>query len=582
MCKSDYISPLYRTKNNFSQNTQNMPTPENDCAPENGALGSVIARNGTIQNSIENFDYKTQNENFLSNKQISLAFKPTRNIQKMSECGDNNYFIYNQHNESSLRDGIHIDKNKTIAYNKPNLVIPKLITKSTHEKKEHRIIGNIKITVNSPTHIEFTKVNSENKSISLPRTPLGNVNPSGSLIKILDPLEKGAYGAVYKCTEVAHESEANRTMAIKCIDTDVQGIPCLMEASIMSILNHPNLNRAIRVHATPKMLYIVSELAISDLSKWTRRDKAAHIPSAKELRKWSYSLIQATACLHRQQIIHGDIKASNVLLFQDGNIKLSDFTLSTMKWSSRGSPERRHTICTCTHRPLEVWLNREWDLEVDMWSLGCTLYEIAYGELLFPYQGNSKEGSLLRDKTINCLLDWAENGPSGKQAVSISRAQVDFIPFRLSPLFATQQYSLFNDLILSMLRIAPHERPSAIKLLDHPYFKQGDHLSPDPYEIISTPVSTLDQEEINRLNRHLMKFTQAAGVISLSIELYSRCTGIQNENDYIKLMTCLWIASKLMYRNPISSDISSSQILSMERIICSHLSFRLHVAALGD
>lgn len=542
-----------------------------------------------------------KNEIFVSEKPINLSFKPTRNInkqnQEMISLQDNKPLRELTRNQQSsiLKDGNtrlnangHYSPENYIKNQKLNLVIPKLNIKPPFEKNAPRIVGNIKVTVNSPTqpitYAEPTKFspNIESKSISLARTPINNTSTQGSLIKILDPLEKGAYGAVYKCTDAAHEGDSGRIMAIKCIDTDAQGIPCLMEASIMSVLNHPNLNRAIRVHATPKMLYIVSELAISDLSKWTRRDKGAHIPSPKELRKWAYSLIQATACLHRQQIIHGDIKASNVLLFQDGNIKLSDFTLSTMKWNTKGSPERRHTICTCTHRPLEVWLNRDWDLEVDIWSLGCTLYEIAYGELLFPYQGNSKEGSLLRDKTINCLLDWAENGPAGKQSVSISRAQIDFIPFRLSPLFSTPQYSLFNDLILSMLRISPQERPTAIKLLDHPYFKQGDPLFPNPYEIISTPANTLDQSEINKLTRLLMKFTQSSSVIALSIELYSRCTGIQHENDYIKLMTCLWISSKLMYRNPIHSDISSSLILSMERIICSHLSFRLHTAALKD
>jgi serine/threonine protein kinase len=412
----------------------------------------------------------------------------------------------------------------------------------------------------------------------LPTAPILSTSPTspGSVIKIMDPVEKGAYGAVYTCKE---NRDTGTTMAIKCIETDTNGIPCLMEASIMSIFSHPYLNRAIRIQTTSKMLYIISDLAISDLSKWTRRDKGGHMPNPTQLRKWTHSLIQAVACLHRENIIHGDIKGSNVLLFQDGTIKLSDFTLATMKWLS--APERRHTVFTCTHRPMEVWLNREWDQEADIWALGCTLYEIAYGELLFPYQGNTKdrENSQLREKSITCLLDWAERCPSGKQRATVSRPHIDFIPFQLSALFHHERYRLFNDLILSMLRLDPNERPSAIKLLDHPYFKDGEPIPLVPYEMISTPVAKLPEKDVLALTRQLNRFTNSAAVIRLALELYARCLGIRHENDYVKLMTCLWIASKLIHRTATTSDVPTSQILSMERLICAHLSFRLHVAS---
>ena len=85
-----------------------------------------------------------------------------------------------------------------------------------------------------------------------------------------------------------------------------------METSIMSIIHHPYLQKAISVHASPKMLYIISELATSDLSRYLRLKE--NLPSPTLLRKWSFYLLQAVACLHRKDIIHGDIKASNILL----------------------------------------------------------------------------------------------------------------------------------------------------------------------------------------------------------------------------------------------------------------------------
>jgi len=50
------------------------------------------------------------------------------------------------------------------------------------------------------------------------------------------------------------------------------------------------------------------------------------------LRKWSYGLVQGLACLHRQKIIHADVKANNVLLFGDQTVKLGDFTLAVRAW----------------------------------------------------------------------------------------------------------------------------------------------------------------------------------------------------------------------------------------------------------
>jgi serine/threonine protein kinase len=420
-------------------------------------------------------------------------------------------------------------------------------------------------------------------------------NTIGTRIKLLEPLGKGGYGSVYKCTD-----EFGAQLAIKCIDTDTSGIPCLMETSIMSTIIHPNLHRAIHVHILPRKLYLISEMAVSDLSKWTRKDRKNHCPTFEEIRLWSYSLIQAVACLHRQSIMHCDIKSSNVLIFADGTIKLTDYTLSIKKWNDP-TASRRHTICTCTHRPLEVWLNRDWDFSVDIWSLGCTLVELLIGELLFPYQGPEKD-EILREKTINCLLDWGERGPEGPQRTPINKYKQDFIPFReCFPIKLPDGSGILEDLILPMLRIDPLSRPSVFELIKSPLFDEQHLLSenngtgaemepdriekilpqlqPSSYSITSTPMTELNEKEITRLKKQISRFTSSNAVISLAIELHGRCTGIRYINDYLKLATCLWIAGKLILRTPITTDVPLHQVLSTERTICTFLSFRLHVAS---
>lgn len=400
----------------------------------------------------------------------------------------------------------------------------------------------------------------------------------GSKITLLSLLGRGSYGSVYAC-----QDEFGARLAIKCIETDgaSSGIPCLMETSIMSIIHHPYLQKAISVHASPKMLYIISELATSDLSRYLRLKE--NLPSPTLLRKWAFCLLQAVACLHRKDIIHGDIKASNILLFDNEVIRLTDFTLSVYKLSGG----HNHTVCTSTHRPLEVWLNREWDTPVDIWSLGCSLYEIAYGRPLFTHN-TLKEGSMLREQMVNCLLDWAERGPGGRQSTTVSRSDHEYTPFHLSDRFYNSEYVDFNALILSMLKLDPSERPTASDLLAHGYFKPLYEGGIVPFMIISTPVSPLSDRDVAKLTRALSRLgtqstvdgRQSKSLLSLSIELYSRCLGIRMDNHYLKLMACYWIAFKLIYRvSPNNLDLPLTDILAMERTICSHLSFRLHMPA---
>lgn len=400
------------------------------------------------------------------------------------------------------------------------------------------------------------------------------------------PLGKGAFGSVYQCTD-----EYKTELAVKCIPLDKDGIPCLMEASIMSMMNHPYLNQALRIHVDEKKLYIVQECAISDLSRLarTKTELKSGSPSPDLLRKWTYALVKATAALHRQNIIHADIKASNVLLFADNIVRLADFTVAVKKWHP-GSLFR-HTVCTATHRPLEIWLGRDWDQSIDLWSLGCTLYEIAYGELLFPYQATSAEMSetQIRDRSINSLLDWGERNPGGQEKVVVPKRNCEFIPFRLPAKFHDPAYAEFNDLILSMLRLNPTERPTIEQLLSHSYFRSIT--SPCvTFPMESVPVPDITSQLRHRLTRHLTKYTTSKEIIGFSLELYGRSQFLtidkkttvthpdiadQRNDERLRILTCLWISSKLINRIPINLGDIEPKVLMWERLICKHLKFQL-------
>lgn len=362
---------------------------------------------------------------------------------------------------------------------------------------------------------------------------------------------KGGYGTVYIC-----RNEKNEELAVKCIKNKDSGIPSLMEATIMSSIRHPNIAHAIKIHSTPQKLYIVQELALSDLRVYRQEN------IIKNIKTWVYDIAQAINCLHQYDIIHGDIKASNILVYHGDKVKLADFTLSTNKnWKNYYKP------CTSTHRPLEVWLGEKWDKSVDIWAFGCTVFEMIYGSTLFVNQ--NKEAS------INALLDWHNYLPCQYKPfpINIKRYDIFHYTFNLPSSFTSNDS--INSLILSMLTTSPQSRPSINYVLNNSIFTE---MKSTPFTIINTPTTALLPKTEKKVRLALLSYIPNTS-IEIAYDLYVRITGLINANDKLKLVTCAWIANKITERESISLALlpfELHEILHMERIICNYLSYRLY------
>ena len=279
-----------------------------------------------------------------------------------------------------------------------------------------------------------------NNLMTVPITTRHKVKPNIREIHIEEKIGKGAYGTVRRCTD-----QSGNNYAVKCIECGEKensdksderqirvnnGIPCLMEASIMQTIDHPNINSSIQTivdSSTPESnLYIVQELAASDLLSWRRNTSDISYETIIQI---LYKLCSAVKCFHNLHLVHGDIKASNVLINHVGEVKLADFTLSTKEcWN------RNYTICTSTHRPIEVWIpglfredfihrieqgtiKQDWDRRADIWSLGCTIFQIVYGYSLFPYQRYSEEYPTIQpedDSSTNHISDITDESMSAE------------------------------------------------------------------------------------------------------------------------------------------------------------------------
>lgn len=415
----------------------------------------------------------------------------------------------------------------------------------------------------------------------------------GSKIHIFESekLGEGSYGSVYRCC-----NDNGDCFAVKCIQCNDTGIPNILESSIMKTISHPNLNTAVHIHTSSSEIHIFQEMAKTDLARHTRKREKLISPSL--LRKWSFEIVQGLACLHRQNIIHADVKASNVLLFEDQSVKLGDFTLCVRvketfsskplkkSFSANDAQPRKmfnHRVCTYSHRPPECWLEKDWSYPLDIWSLGCTLFEIAYGRLLFPSQGKitDKESKKdVYDRALRCLVEWAKVGPNASQAPPWIQ-NIEFLEEKeyrkatLPSAFKQPEYRTFNQLILWMLQIDPTRRPKIDDILKHCYFRG---MQPKSYKIVSTPCKIIPFRERKRLIKY-MESVKNPEVRTLALELYSRCVSLKSISETLKISACVWISNKLNRIKPENRGISRRLLLESERKICEHLSFRLHISS---
>uniref|UniRef100_A0A6I8NLW9 MAP/microtubule affinity-regulating kinase 4 n=1 Tax=Ornithorhynchus anatinus TaxID=9258 RepID=A0A6I8NLW9_ORNAN len=210
--------------------------------------------------------------------------------------------------------------------------------------------------------------------------------------RLLRTIGKGNFAKV----KLARHVLTGREVAIKIIDKTQLNPSSLQklfrEVRIMKGLNHPNIVKLFEVIETEKTLYLVMEYAsageVFDYLVSHGRMKE------KEARAKFRQIVSAVHYCHQKNIVHRDLKAENLLLDADANIKIADFGFSNE--FTLGS--KLDTFCgSPPYAAPELFQGKKYDgPEVDIWSLGVILYTLVSGSLPFDGQ-NLKE---LRERVL--------------------------------------------------------------------------------------------------------------------------------------------------------------------------------------
>jgi MAP/microtubule affinity-regulating kinase len=176
-------------------------------------------------------------------------------------------------------------------------------------------------------------------------------------------------------------------VAIKIIDKNkldkATSKKLFREVRIMRLLNHKNIVKLYEVIDTPDELFLVMEYVsggeIFDYLVAHGRMKE------KDARKQFRQIAGAVAYCHSLHIIHRDLKAENLLLDENMNVKIADFG-----FSNQFSPgQKLNTWCgSPPYAAPELFQGKEYSgPEVDVWSLGVVLYVFVCGSL--PFDGSN-------------------------------------------------------------------------------------------------------------------------------------------------------------------------------------------------
>lgn len=267
---------------------------------------------------------------------------------------------------------------------------------------------------------------------------------------IVQRIGAGAFSNVYLAR---HESTdllvAIKVLKVESIKENNSQTHLLREINTMMKIEHPFITKLFEVIETPQKIYLVMEYS----SEGTLMQQINQLGpmAAPGVKRIAIQLVSILDFLHNHiRFAHRDIKAENILLDKNKNIKLTDFGLCH---HFNNDAESFRTLCgSIPYIAPEIIKKKPYTVAVDIWSAGVLLYGLAVGR--FPFEEISMQSLI-------------------KKIVYDDPVFPDFLP------------NMFTDLLRRMLDKDPKSRINAKQLKTHPYFTDVDFA-----QISATPIGS--------------------------------------------------------------------------------------------
>ncbi|KAK4743394.1 hypothetical protein SAY87_001395 [Trapa incisa] len=200
----------------------------------------------------------------------------------------------------------------------------------------------------------------------------------------LDKIGQGTYSSVYRARDLI----SNKIVALKRVrfdNLDPESVKFMCrEILILRKLDHQNIIKleGLITSRLSRSLHLVFEYMEHDLAGLAARPGEKF--TEPQIKCYMKQLLSGLDHCHRQGILHRDIKGSNLLIDNNGILKIADFGLASLFDPDCSIPLTSRVV-TLWYRPPELLLGAShYGVEVDLWSTGCILGELYTGRPILP------------------------------------------------------------------------------------------------------------------------------------------------------------------------------------------------------
>jgi serine/threonine protein kinase len=418
-------------------------------------------------------------------------------------------------------------------------------------------------------------------------------------------LGKGTYGEVYitDIPDTAVKISINDNYKESGVDS-----AAITEFSILNLLNdlggHPNILRIKRSYILKKgkktALILPLAKSILDVEGLTE-----DITTRKVI---MYQLMRGLAYMHSKHVMHLDLKPPNILVFEDGTVKISDFGLSNFITNYDDTESKLMNVMSLWWRAPEIATRyTEYNNLVDVWSMGVILASLIKGEDAFVADSNEQ---LINQ--IFALIGFADekwDGTSTQQYKIFKQKFVDKynsiqqkdVPSNLMSEFGVKD-ELELNLLMKMLAW-PYKRISALDSLNHPYFdsvrENVEHIykaprieKPNCEHILEQLDIPIGYAPINLTHKKFVKYIEwiintcsklnlRSRIVFSSILMFVKYVKLKNLSKVhleVILLACIIINSKLYQYYSFKLDELSSLIdMDKQKFICKFVKKELDI-----
>lgn len=260
---------------------------------------------------------------------------------------------------------------------------------------------------------------------------------------LLDLCGIGGMSRVYR----AFDPVMNQNVAIKitdsnCLDVEGSGKRYTHEAELVAKINRPGIVRVFRGGIHAGQPFLVMEF----MKKGTLEDlqKSFMLPPVEKILQWLAVIADGLYAASQLGIVHHDVKPANIMLSENGEVKIGDFDLAEIN-TDNASKNSSDWASIAYVSPERLYDGTE-DYRGDIFSLGATAYELLTGE--YPFGNSGEVAELIERRRL-----------SAYEPVNLLNSTVS---------------ANISDFISSMMAFSPEKRPSYPEIIH--MFKTGKML----------------------------------------------------------------------------------------------------------